>query len=1230
MAHLLAQPLFVGGEKTVNQEASRQNESCLPPETPSHSEIYVSERASRGRGAMACPRTRTVLLVLAISLSPAVRADTRSPDWQDLDARAERLFQQGKYPEAETLAKEELALAEAAFGVDSSEVASRLDRLGEVYFAESNFSAAEPVLKRALGIQEKKLGAEHLDVARSLKILGGVLQSQGHYAEAEPLFQRALKIREKALGMEHPDVAEAMNALGDWYADQSKYGEAEPLFKSALAIREKTLGAEDRAVAETLNSLGNLYAAQDKFAEAEELHKRTLAIAEKALGAEHPEVATYLTSLGEVYRQDGKYALAEPLYKRAMRIFKKLRGLDQPEAVETQNDLALLYAQEGRYAPAEPLLERVLAIEEKLLGPEHRDVARILANLGEVYNLEGKLADSARLAERALAIDEKVLGPDHTDLGIRLSNLAELYSTEGRYAEAEPLVKRAIRLEEKTMGPDTTGVAVFATNLASIYVEQGKYPEAEAAIKRSVTIWEKAGPDHPELATALNNLAHIYSQQRKYAEAEPLLKRALAIDEKALGMEHPSLAWPLNNLAVMYLDQEKYAEAEPLMKRSLAIGEKKLGPEHPEVAIALGNLGVLYDNEGKYSEGEPLQRRALAIDEKNFGPAHPNVGVRLSNLATMYYMQGDAAAALPFFDRTLENLSRQFEYHFRYMSEKDRLAFLSKEKSTFSLYYSFCLTYGEKRPELVGKMYDVALWQKGFVAASVAAMRTKIAASGDREALALLDKLSAKKTQLAALLTQQPVNREEWRKTVEQLETESADLEKELVQRSGALAEEKKLSRAGWRDVRESLRDGEAAVEFLKFPFNDGKKWTKKYRYVALVLTAASKEGPTLVSLDQEIAQETGPLNDYRKRVGLERRTGLKDRPGFYETYWKPLEPALDGRRRVYVSPDGILNQVALGVVSDDAGKLLLERYELRMVSSTKDILREKTASLAKSAVLIGNPAFSLGAERKRQVVKEARTREAREETAVAELMAFAPKVARGLERGACPGRSEGQVLCPLPGTQQEVEAIREILRERGWDNEPAYVGERALKEVLLKVHHPRVLHIATHGYFEADGVKEPTSGAEGTVAGGGDPMLRSGLFLAGADRMLKGEAIPAGLDNGVLTAYEASTLDLQGTELVVLSACDTGLGEVQNGEGVFGLKRALEEAGAESVLMTMWAVPDRETQELMTRFYANWLSGMEKAEALRQAQLAERRIVLQRYGKDDPSYWGAFVLTGH
>jgi tetratricopeptide (TPR) repeat protein/CHAT domain-containing protein len=1164
--------------------------------------------------------TGVFLLALAFANVAGVRADTKKTNWKDLDNQAGQLFHEGKYREAEPIAKEEVGLAEAEHGPDSAEMALALDRLGEVSALESDFATAESLLKRALGIQEKQLGPEHPDVSRTLDGLGFVARQQGNYPRAEDLFKRALAIREKAMGMEHPDVAEILNDLGDAYADQSKYGDAEVVFKRALAIREKALGTNDRNVAETLNSLGNLYAVQDKFKQAEDLHQRALTLGVKALGPAHPDVAQYENSLAEVYRQEGKYAEAEPLYKQAIGVYEKAEGLEHPEGVEVLNNLGLLYAQEGKYAESEPLLVEVLGLEEKLVGPEHRDVASIMANLAEVYSYEGKFSSAEPLMKQSLAIDEKVLGPEHTDVGIRLSNLARLYSTQGKYAEAEPLLIRAIKLEEKAMGPDSTGVAVYSNNLANIYVDQGKLTEAEECMKRTEAIWEKAGDGHPELATALSNLGNVYEEEKKFAAAEPLLKRALAIDEKVLGPEHPAVASPLNNLAVLDKDKGQYAEAEPLLNRALAIYEKALGPNHPEVAGALSNLGVLFNDEGKYAEAEPLLRRALAIDEKTFGPDHPNVGNRLNNLAQMYFGEGDDVSALPLFDRTLENLSKQFDYHFQYMSEKDRLTFLGTVRSTFSLYYSFCMTYGGKRPELAGKMYDVALGQKGFVAASVAAMRAKIAASGDKESLAMMDRLSEKKTQLAALLTVQAGDREEWRRTVDALEKESDELEKELVRRSTALTEEQELSRASWRNVRDSLKPGEAAVEFLRFPFYDGKKWTKGNRYVALVVTPESKEWPTLVVLDAGASAEKRPLTDYRKRIGLEKRTGLEDRPGFYETYWKPLELALGGRKRIYVSPDGVLNQVALGVVADGAGRLLLESYELRMVSSTRDILRQKVASPVRSAVLIGNPAFSLGVERERQVVKEVRMVEVREKVEVAGLPPVGVNLERGLERGACPGRAEGQVLCPLPGTQREVMAIEEELRAKGWDDESAYVGEKALKEILLRVHHPRVLHVATHGYFEADAKKE---------AGGGDPMLRSGLFLAGADRTLKGEAVPAGLDNGVLTAYEASTLDLQGTELVVLSACDTGLGEVQNGEGVFGLKRALEEAGAESVLMTMWAVPDRETQELMTRFYANWLSGMEKAEALRQAQLAERRMVIERYGKDDPAYWGAFVITG-
>jgi CHAT domain-containing protein len=238
------------------------------------------------------------------------------------------------------------------------------------------------------------------------------------------------------------------------------------------------------------------------------------------------------------------------------------------------------------------------------------------------------------------------------------------------------------------------------------------------------------------------------------------------------------------------------------------------------------------------------------------------------------------------------------------------------------------------------------------------------------------------------------------------------------------------------------------------------------------------------------------------------------------------------------------------------------------------------------------------------------------------------------LKPGECdPSPPQGGVLCPLPGTALEVQGIAALLREKSWQ---VVIDQQvnALQEAVEATQHPRVLHLSTHGFFLADTnprrKEDPSTSDQNPLDPlTQDPMLRSGLFFAGADRVLGGGPPLADADNGVLTAYEAATLNLQGTELVVLSACETGLGRTEAGEGVFGLRRALQEAGAESVLMSMWAVPDRETQELMTLFYSNWLSGMTKHEAFRKAQLSERETVKDRYGQDLPLYWGAFVLVG-
>ena len=1147
-------------------------------------------------------------IVLMVAFLVATPAWTQESRWKELDTQVDRLQEQGKFNDALPVAEEALHVAEATFGAEHPNTAAALNWLALNYRARGKYAEAEPFFKRALAIREKALGPDHPNVAQSLNNLAEVYRNQGKYEEAEPLFKRSLAIWEKALGPDHLDVALSLNNLALLYRDEGRAPEAEPLLHRALAIREKTLGPDHPGVAEGLNNLAELYRIEGKYAEAEPLYRRSLAIREKTLGSGHPDVAQSLNNLAELYRIEGKYAEAEPLSQRSLATWEKSFGPDHPEVAVGLNNLAVLCWNQGKYAEAEPLYQRSLTIREKTLGPNHPLVA------------------------------------------VSLSNLAQLYKDQGKYAEAEPLYQRSLTIREKTLGPNHPLLAATLNNLAGLYKEQGRYLEAEPLYRRSLAIREKAlGPDHPDVALGLNNLAVLFWNQGKDAEAEPLYRRSLAIREKALGPDHPDVAESVMNLGTLYWNQGKYMEAEPLYRRGLAIREKALGPDHPDVAQSLNNLAVLYWNQGKYAEAEPLYQRSLAIREKALGPDHPDVALSLNNLAELYWAQDKYAQAEPFFDRDLQNLSRQFAYSFSYMSERDRLEFLEQAQSTFPQYFSFCFVYAERDPGLVGKMYDVLLWEKGLVGSSVAALRARVAGTGGVQAVKLLEALTAKKSESARLATSRP---EGWRESRSRVDVEANELEQQLAHRVSSLAEQVNLAQANWQDVRKALAPRDAAVEFAKFQFHDGQKWANRTHYVALVVRPGSQR-PALVQLGEARQIEGEAYSDYRAEVGSRgtkqpvpaAQTTTPPWRSLYDMVWKPLETTLGDANRVYVSLDGALNEIPLGVLQGADGRRVLEKYDVRVVSSTRDLLRPRLGATShdstkhdtksNTAILVGNPRFLLNDVEQRAAVDRVRGLEKQEPARLLASAAPPASLQTGplsrdwAERGTCyPPPPEGGVLCPLPGTATEVQAIGALLRAKDW-SVASYQGEQALEEVVKGAASPRVLHLATHGFFRSDQQVKRSKALSAEPSGLEDPMMRSGLFFAGADRILKGEPLMEGAESGVLTAYEAAALNLQRTELVVLSACETGRGRVQNGEGVFGLRRALQEAGAEAVLMSLWSVPDRETEELMTLFYQNWLSGMEKPEALRRAQMTERDRVKKRYGNDLPYYWGAFILVG-
>lgn len=790
-----------------------------------------------------------------------------------------------------------------------------------------------------------------------------------------------------------------------------------------------------------------------------------------------------------------------------------------------------------------------------------------------------------RLYKQALAIREKALGSDHPDIAVSLSNLGVLYTNQGKYRDAEPLYQRALAIRQKALGTR-----------------------------------------HPDTAHSMSSLAGVLRWRRKYKEAEALDKDVLAIHLAVFGPNHPATARSYNSLALDYEDQERYVEAEPLFKQALAIERKAFGPEHESVGYLLSQLGSLYLHTGKYVEAEEVLTQALAISKKALGPDDLQAGTILLKLACVKWARQHPESAEVYFDQSQAVFSKILAEQFAYMTENDRLTFLNSISGVLPSFLSFGYYYRNERPQFAAKMYDALLWGKGMVASSVTAQRAALLTSGDSQALALFEELTNKKNQLAALFRAQPTDREQWRNDVDRLQSEIQDLEEKVSRRSAAFAEQKQLALPQWQQVRDALKPNEAAVEFARFHYWDRTTWTKKSYYFALVARSRAAtekpfDAPTMIFLGEATDLEGAPMRDYWQRVAKGPAAEADIGTAFYKAFWKPLEPFLTGVARVYVSPDGVLNRIAWAAIRSDDGHLLMEKYDIDVVLSTKDVLRQEHPSTSRRAVLIGNPAFDLSEAQQRAAVGAFRGKAGLRQPAQSSNAAVNPA------RGQRSRDTESHVLDLLPGTQREIESIGGLLQEHGWELE-TYTQQAALEEVIKSIKNPKVLHIATHGFFEPDQIAQQTGAAPDQPPGLEDPMLRSGLYFAGANRTLAG-ATPTDIEDGVMTAFEAIGLDLQGTELVVLSACETGLGRIRSGEGVFGLQRAMQEAGAEAVLMSMWSVPDTETQELITKFYSKWLSGKSKHEALHEAQLELRKETMAKWGDDRPYYWAAFVLVG-
>ncbi|MCY1016640.1 CHAT domain-containing protein [Pyxidicoccus sp. MSG2] len=1120
------------------------------------------------------------------------------------------------------------------------------------------YAEAVPKVEHALALREAVLGGAHPDVASCLHVLGEVLWLQGRYVRAESLMRRALAIREAALGPHHPDVAASLDLLGNLRADLGSYGQAAPLLERALAIREAVPGRGSLDVATSLRHLGRVYQLQGRYARAAPLLERALALREAALGPGHPDVAASLEDLAAVYQLQGQYSRAEPLYTRALALHEVAAGGDRLLVAYSLTSLGFLHQQQGAYARAEDFYTRGLAAFEAALGPRHprvSDAHWMLAQLLDTQGLYGQslpfyeraldileaaftrdAADIARqninidgrlepMHERALVIGEAfALGKLHPRISTSLDNLAFSYSPEEsrqwlRCGERVVVVYGAI------LGASHPDVGDVLMRLAVAYQELGLDAEAEPRLRRALAIYEATvGANHPRVAICLHRLALMRQARGQHALAEPLLLRALAIWEATLGGNHPDVALTLSELASTHRQQGEYARAEPLLQRALAIQEAALGGTHPDVALTLGKLANLYQDQGAYARAEPLFQRALGIQEAALGKGHPDVALTLNSLAVLYLAQHRLSAALPLLARAFDISEQHLRHESLGFSEAYLASFLQFIRSDEERLYALLRAHPDDA-RVRRLALSAVLLRKGRSVEEIAGTSHAVYRSlGDADRERFLQ-LRGLRSQLARLSLDGPgpVPPAEHQQRLQLLGEQADALEASLATRSAPLRALTALPSPDTivERVAASLPKDGALVEFIAYGdrplvpppgVKDAAKPTVPLRYLALVLFPDGRSR----------AVDLGPAtpidvaaSHFNRAIGNRDVNFTGPSQALHARVFRPLLPLLGDTRRLYLAPDGQLSLVPFAALHDGTG-FLVDTFDFTWLTSGKELLPRPPGLLAaRSVVVLADPDF--GAVPARAASRGSKRGPARR------------AASQEWERPSTVLRAElaDQPWASLPGTRREAEFV-----QRSFPGAQLFLGADASRERLFQLSAPGILHIATHGFFLDDDARVPDARAVGTLgglsgAGPGqlppDPLMRSGLVLpeARAAPPPAGRARPR--STSLVTAKELAGLDLWGTELVVLSACDTGQGTARPGQGVQGLRRAFVIAGAETVVMSLWKINDDTTHPLMEDYYRQLLAGHGRSAALRDAMLSLRA------SRPHPYYWAPFISLG-
>ena len=1008
-------------------------------------------------------------------------------------------------------------------------------------------------------------------------------------------YEKAKSIREKVDGKNTPDYAGILAALAISYEDIGNLEKAEANYVEALEIRKNTLGHDNPRYASSLNNLALFYVKMGRYSLAEPLYLEAMSVREKVLGTQHPDYLYVLHNLGNLYKVTDRYLEAEKLYLKAKEQYENNPAIPRKGYADCLMDLANLYSTMAEYDKAENYFRTSLALREQIYGTMHPEYAAILDNMAGMYSNKGDYEKAEPLFLEALDIREQL----HLDKVASLHNLGLLYFYMGNYKKAIELNESVIAIKKSTQN-----------NITS------------------------------DLAISLNTLANLhYYAYNDFSSAEKHYLEALSIIETTLGKNHSDYASSLENLANLYSEQGKYSSAEQMFKEVLEIRTKELGSNHPEYARGLINLANNYRLEGNFSAADKSFEEAGAILEKKFGRIHPDFASYLKNHGILYLQTGRMDKAVAAFREIASVNKKLLEKSLHHLSEKEISNYLVKLDEIQNQLLT--ITHQSDLADLIPDCYDYSLFNKGF--ALNASIRMQKIGRLDTVNARILRQLKSNGMQLANAYSKPILERDSNRIVI--LEMETNKLEKDLAR---SIAEfNPSIKQVSWKDIERTLSKEEAAIEFVRYRSFYGKQMDNIY-YAALIVRKGSPK-PEFIPLFEEkqlviLFQNSTNAHEGNHSGALYASRGANPVHSdmiydLYDLLWSPMAKYLLDVRKIYYATSGLLYRINIDAIQlpgqDD---MLASSYNLVQLGSTRQLVEpDQMKFSSNNALLFGGLKFDFDTNKLvfDSVVQKSST----------------VQVVPGIAERNLTNRGESWGF--LPGTAKEVNEIEALLRKESIEVTclREYAGtEEAFKSIGQVGQSPRILHMATHGFFFPDpertiftseGVVQDSVTKERTEKSATPrlkmefktnehifkisehPMLRSGLILAGGDYAWHtGKSFRDGLEDGILTAYEISQMNLSNTELVVLSACETGLGDIQGNEGVYGLQRAFKIAGVKYIIMSLWQVPDKQTSMLMTTFYKKWLEDkMSIPDAFLAAQKELREIGL------DPYQWAGFVL---